>query len=220
MARLKRLRKVSDKSMKQQRCSGHTKKRPVRLRNPLMHSGYSSANFTEASAKLAKGCPLVIYGYSSAKGTEASANLAEESPLVIYGYPGNGANARGISVYNKRAPLGQFGRCLGKFGRGVSVYNKREPLGQIGRCLGTICRGISVYNKRAPLGQFGRCLGKFGRGVSVYNRRAPSANLADASANLAEVSRRIIQECGDIAHLTSYPTRKWHSKLSDKLRRG
>ncbi|KAF3457890.1 hypothetical protein FNV43_RR02550 [Rhamnella rubrinervis] len=79
---------------------------------------------------------------------------------------------------------------------------------RFGRCLGTICRGISVYNKRAPLGQFGRCLGKFGRGVSVYNRRAPSANLADASANLAEVafiylvfhrhtvSRRIIQRCG------------------------
>ncbi|KAF3443745.1 hypothetical protein FNV43_RR13435 [Rhamnella rubrinervis] len=112
MAPLKRLRKASDKSTEATtvtEAAATKKSREVEESSNALQTanlGYSSAKFTEASAKLARepscyiripspkvhgqfgrGCPLVIYGYPSAKCAEESANLAEGAFLLYTDTP-------------------------------------------------------------------------------------------------------------------------------------
>ncbi|KAF3434396.1 hypothetical protein FNV43_RR25499 [Rhamnella rubrinervis] len=236
----KRLRKANDKSTKQQQESPPPRRGAVRLRNPLMHSRILLGQIYRGISQVGRGvssCYMDIY--------EASAKW--RGALSIYGYPRQrghrqvGGNARfytdtlgqighrkfsrGVSVYDKRAPIGQFGRCLGKFGRGVSVYNKRAPSAKLADASinlaeeypvynkrhpsanlvddsAHLTEGYPVYNKRHPSANLANASAQLVEGYPVYNKRHPSTNLADASANLAEVSRRIISEgAGDIAHL-------------------
>ncbi|KAF3457439.1 hypothetical protein FNV43_RR02097 [Rhamnella rubrinervis] len=114
-------------------------------------------------------------------------------------------------LMHSRILLGQIYRGIGQIGRSLVISRIPTAKVQRHRQFGGV--PLVIYGYPA------KCAGnrQFGRGASYYIR-IPSPNF-EASANLARVSRRIIQGCGDIAHLIiSNP--EWHSKLSDKLREG
>ncbi|KAF3455295.1 hypothetical protein FNV43_RR05743 [Rhamnella rubrinervis] len=215
MAPLKRLRKASDKSTKATTVTevAVMKKRSREVEESsnalqdtprsdmlrhlpnwprgvlLLYTGYSSAKFTKASAKLAEGCHLVIYEIrlnvsrhrpSWARG--ASCYIHETLRQMLASPRRRGASYIQDTRPNFRASTVGRGVLLLYTGYPAKCrVGKDIPRLDLADASAYLAEGSHVYNKMTPLGQLGRCLGTFGRGVS----------------------RRIIPEgAGDVAHLT------------------